>query len=62
MRVKSPVGEYDYRVTAVRLSSAGLEIDGGLGQWETTMVVERKELAKAVAVLFSLVFLLRRRR
>jgi hypothetical protein len=62
MRVKSPVGEYDYRVTAVRLGRTGLEIDGGLGQWETTMVVEPKELAKVAAVLFPLVFLLRRRR
>jgi len=62
MRVKSPVGEYDYRVTAVRLSRGGLEIDGGLGQWETTMVVAPKELAKAAAVLFPLLFLLRRRR
>ena len=62
MRVKSPVGEYDYRVTAVRLGRAGLEIDGGLGQWETTMVVEPKELAKAAAVLVPLLFLLRRHR
>ena len=62
MRVKSPVGEYDYRVTAVRLGRGGLEIDGGLGQWETTMVVEPKELAKAAAVLVPLLFLLRRRR
>lgn len=62
MRVKSPVGEYDYRVTAMRLGRDGLEIDGGLGQWETTMVVERKELVKAVAVLCSLLFLLRRLR
>ena len=48
MRVKSPVGEYDYRVTAVRLGRDGLELDGSLGQWQTTMVVEPKELAKAL--------------
>ena len=62
MRVKSPVGEYDYRVTGVRLGRGGLEIDGGLGQWQTTMVVEPKELAKAAAVVLPLVILLRRRR
>jgi hypothetical protein len=62
MRVKSPVGEYDYRVTGVRLGRGGLEIDGGLGQWQTTMVVEPKELAKAAAVVVPLVLLLRRRR
>jgi hypothetical protein len=62
MRIKSPVGEYDYRVTAVRLGRGGLEVDGSLGQWQTTTVVEPKELAKAAAVLGSVVFLLRRRR
>jgi hypothetical protein len=60
MRIKSPVGEYDYRVTALRLGRAGLEVDGSLGQWQTTMVVEPKDLAKAAAVLVPLVFLLRR--
>ncbi|HEX6713675.1 MAG TPA: hypothetical protein VF066_09825 [Thermoleophilaceae bacterium] len=63
MRVKSPVGEYDYRVTAVRLGRGGLEVDGSLGQWQTTMVVQPKELAKATAVLaVPLALLLSRRR
>ena len=62
MRVKSPVGEYDYRVTAVRVGRGGLELDGSLGQWQTTMVVEPKDLATAAAVLVPLVVLLRRRR
>ena len=62
MRVKSPVGEYDYRVSALRLGRGGLEVDGSLGQWQTTMVVEPKELAKAAALLVPLVLLLRRRR
>jgi hypothetical protein len=62
MRVKSPVGEYDYEVKALRLGRAGLEVDGSLGQWQTTMVVEPKDLAKAAAVLVPLVLLLRRRR
>ena len=61
MRIKSPVGDYDYRVTALRLGRGGLEVDGSLGQWQTTMVVEPKDLAKAAAVLVPLVFLLRRR-
>ena len=62
MRVKSPVGEYDYRVTAARLGRDGLELDGSLGQWQTTMVVEPKDLAKALAVLVPLVLLVRRGR
>jgi hypothetical protein len=62
MRIKSPVGEYDYRVTAMRLGRDGLEVDGSLGQWQTTMVVEPKELAKALAVVAAAVFLLRRGR
>jgi hypothetical protein len=56
------VGEYDYRVTAVRLGRDGLELDGSLGQWQTTMVVEPKDLAKALALLVPLALLARRRR
>jgi hypothetical protein len=62
MRIKSPVGEYDYKVSAVRLRRDGLEVDGSLGQWQTTMVVEPKELAKAAAILLPILLLLRRRR
>jgi hypothetical protein len=62
MRVKSPIGEYDYRVTAVRLGRDGLEVDGSLGQWQTTMVVEPRNLAKALAVLAPIAFVLIRRR
>jgi hypothetical protein len=45
MRIKSPLGEYDYRVTAVRVKRDGIEVDGSLGQWQTTMVVEPTDLA-----------------
>jgi hypothetical protein len=62
MRIKSPVGEYDYKVTAMRLGREGLEVDGSLGQWQTTMVVEPNELAKAAAILLSVALVLRRRR
>jgi hypothetical protein len=62
MRVKSPVGEYDYRLTAVRVGRGGLELDGSLGQWQTTMVVEPKDLVKALAVLVPLAVVLSRRR
>jgi hypothetical protein len=62
MRVKSPIGEYDYRVTAVRLGRDGLEVDGSLGEWQTTMVVEPRNLAKALAVLAPIAFVLIRRR
>jgi hypothetical protein len=62
MRIKSPVGEYEYRVTALRLGREGLEVDGSLGQWQTTMVVEPKDLAKALAVIVPLALLVSRRR
>jgi len=62
MRIKSPVGEYDYRVTGVRAGRSGLEIDGSLGQWETTMVVGPRDLAKSFALLLALALLLARRR
>jgi hypothetical protein len=45
MKIKSPLGEYEYRVTGVRVGRGGVEVDGGLGQWETTMVVEPSDLA-----------------
>ena len=59
------MGDYDYRVTAVRLRRAGLEVDGSLGEWKTTMVVEPKDLApvvKGLALLVPLGLLLRRLR
>ena len=59
------MGDYDYRVTAMRLRRAGLEVDGSLGQWKTTMVVEPKDLApvlKGLALLVPLALVLRRRR
>ena len=61
MRIKSPVGEYDYRVTGLRLGRDGLEVDGSLGQWQTTTVVGPKELAKAAALIVPILLLLRRR-
>jgi hypothetical protein len=51
MRIRSPVGEYDYRVTAVRLKRDGIEVDGSLGQWPTTMVVEPRDLKPLLPVL-----------
>jgi hypothetical protein len=50
MRVKSPIGEYDYRVTAVRINREGVEVEGSLGQWQTTMVVEPKDLTALLRV------------
>ena len=51
------MGEYDYRVTAMRLGKAGLEVDGSLGMWETTMVVGPRDLVKGVAPLAGLLAL-----
>ncbi len=55
------MGEYDYRVTGLRLGRDGLEVDGSLGQWQTTTVVGPKELAKAAALIVPILLLLRRR-
>jgi len=65
MRIKSPVGEYDYRVTKVRLGRDGLEVDGSLGMWQTTTVVGPKELALglgSVAALLAATAVVSRRR
>jgi hypothetical protein len=40
MRINSPVGEYEYRVTGVKLDRGRVEVAGSLGQWDTTMVIE----------------------
>lgn len=69
MKVRSPIGDYHYRVKDVRVSRAGLEVDGSLGQWETTMVVEPSDLARparyavaaTVAALLTTVAVRRRR-
>lgn len=44
MKVRSPLGDYDYRVERVGVRDGQLEVAGRLGQWETTMVVERSDL------------------
>jgi hypothetical protein len=48
MRIRSPIGDYDYRVTAVRVKRDGIEVDGSLGQWQTTLVIEPKDLVPAL--------------
>jgi hypothetical protein len=40
MRINSPVGEYEYRVTGVKFDRGRIEVAGSLGQWETTVVIE----------------------
>jgi hypothetical protein len=51
MRIKSPVGDYDYRVTAVRRSGTNVEVDGSLGMWDTTVVLEPRDLTPIVKYL-----------
>ena len=65
MRVKSPVGEYDYHVTAVRRNGLSLEVDGSLGVWQTTMVLEPRDLTplvKGLALAAGLTLAFRRLR
>jgi hypothetical protein len=51
MRIKSPVGEYDYRITGLRLRGARIEVDGSLGMWETTMVLGPRDWAPLAGAL-----------
>jgi hypothetical protein len=44
MKVQSPVGEFEYRVKSVRFDRGRIEVAGSLGEWETTMVIERSDL------------------
>ena len=69
MKIRSPLGDYDYRVERVAVRDGQLEVTGRLGQWETTMVVERADLAElgrrlapAVALLCAIAFVSRRRK
>ena len=49
MRIKSPVGEYDFQVTDVRLGRSGVEVDGSLGMWQTTTVLSIADVARLIA-------------
>lgn len=58
MRIKTPLGDYDYRVERIAVRDGGLAVDGRLGQWETTMLVERSdllELARRAAPALALI-------
>jgi hypothetical protein len=46
MRINSPVGEYEYRVTGVKFERGRVEVAGSLGQWETTVVIEPSDWLK----------------
>jgi hypothetical protein len=46
VKVATPLGDYDYRIERVALRDGGLEVKGRMGEWETTMVVERSDLLK----------------
>ena len=47
MKVATPLGDYDYRIERVALRDGHLEVKGRMGEWETTMVVERSDLLEA---------------
>jgi hypothetical protein len=69
VKIRSPLGDYDYRVERVAVRDGQLEVTGSLGQWETTMVVERADLielarraAPALAVVCAIALVTRRRK
>jgi hypothetical protein len=47
VKVATPLGDYDYRIERVALRDGGLEVKGRMGEWETTMLVERSDLLEA---------------
>jgi hypothetical protein len=60
MKISSPVGDYDYSVRAIRLEGGRVVVDGNLGVWETTMVIEPSDwarLAKRAALPTAMVAL-----
>jgi hypothetical protein len=46
VKISSPVGEYEYRVERVRLHNRRLEVQGSLGQWQTTTIFDGGDLQK----------------
>jgi hypothetical protein len=60
MKVSSPVGDYEYSVRSVRVEGGRVLVDGNLGVWETTMVIEPSDwvaLAKRAALPAAVVAL-----
>jgi hypothetical protein len=68
VKVSSPLGDYDYRVERIAFRGGQLEVGGRLGQWETTMVVERSDLlglarrGAPLAALACAIWIVNRRR
>ncbi len=52
MKISSPVGDYEYRVDRVRFHDGRLEIDGSLGQWKTTTILDASDLRKLLRKSF----------
>jgi hypothetical protein len=46
VKISSPIGEYEYRVERLRLHDRRLEVQGSLGQWETTTILDGGDLRK----------------
>jgi hypothetical protein len=44
VKITTPLGDYDYRIERIAVRDGGLAVDGRLGEWKTTMVVERSDL------------------
>ena len=60
VKVSSPVGDYDYSVRGVRFEGGRVLVDGNLGVWETTMVIEPSDwlgLARRAALPAAMVAL-----
>ena len=53
MKVTTPVGDYDYRVTGISRQGGNIVVAGAMGVWDTTMVIEPKdwvELGRRIAL------------
>jgi hypothetical protein len=48
VKISSPIGEYDYRVERVTLRDRRVEVLGRLGEWQTTTILEPRDLIALV--------------
>ena len=74
MKVSSPVGDFPFEVTRLRLRAGGLHVEGSMGAWPSRVVINAGDIpallrvavlplaagAASIAVLVSLTRLARR--
>ncbi len=44
MKVRSPVGEFPFKLNSVSVDGVGLRIEGAMGAWPTVMEMEPRDI------------------